>query len=978
MTRHPCLILLTRCLFLYLAVFSRTHAAEATGTVTGTISNTATGNLLEGARVELPQLGLSTLTDLTGRFVLSSIPAGTHDIVASYTGLDAIRSQVTIAPGERAVRNFDLTSGIYRMQEFTVAGEREGAAAAITAQRNAENVKNVVAMDSFGNLPNTSASEVAILLPGVAGNLNEAGLVSGFTIRGMQPGLNTVTMDGVLLTSRDDNMGRANQLHVYTSAMFDQLELTKGHTPDKGADSLGGTMNLKSRSPLSMKEKRRITYNFSGRLAPSFTQQTPLREAHRFHPLFNLGYQEVFSAFGEDRNLGVAVNLFYSEYATGWFLTTRDFQNTTSTPAFVFDYRTTDTFNPHMQRSLNTKIDYRLSATTKLTFNGIANDNNEKFRRRYETRAFTNQNVGTTGNAGILPGYTDRITQVRATPTSIIDVSVLGPNNVFVRMRNADFGVEQEFGRLKLDYKASYNQSHVNRGSGKGGELTNRITNVGWILDRTESDLYPRFIQTEGADITNPDNYRPNGFLLNSNRENDREVTEFHANARYELPTRFSAFLKAGAMHRENAAENQDRSRRWTYLGTGALPANPSLLMFDTVKTGRQIPQWQASDFISTREPANPQLWREDVYFHESSKFTGTAGVTEKITAGYVMTQGRIGRTGFLAGVRTEQTETESWGWVRVRNPSSVPQQTADPGGSAQRDYAGTRRDLEGKYTKSFPSVHLNHDLTPNLKARLSWSTSFGRPPLSNLLPNETVSEANQTLTVNNQSLLPQTAQNWDATLEYYFEPAGSFSAGWFHKSIDDFIVTGTEAGIIGTGTDNGYNGEYGGFRRLTSANAGTAVVQGWEFSYQQQFTFLPGILKSLTASANYTVIDTHGDFGSGVARSTNQVPGFIPRTGNLSLGWRYRNISTRVAVNYTGEYITNFSAASAGRNLYRFKRTITNVGVAYHLRSSLNLTLDVSNLFNEPESFYRGIPDQMQRTNLAGTTITMGVNGRF
>jgi hypothetical protein len=42
--------------------------------------------------------------------------------------------------------------------------------------------------------------------------------------------------------------------------MFDQLELIKGHTPDKGADSLGGTINLKSRSPLSMREKRRVTY----------------------------------------------------------------------------------------------------------------------------------------------------------------------------------------------------------------------------------------------------------------------------------------------------------------------------------------------------------------------------------------------------------------------------------------------------------------------------------------------------------------------------------------------------------------------------------------------------------------------------------------------------------------------------------------------------------------------------------------------
>jgi len=40
-------------------------------------------------------------------------------------------------------------------------------------------------------------------------------------------------------------------------------------------------------------------------------------------------------------------------------------------------------------------------------------------------------------------------------------------------------------------------------------------------------------------------------------------------------------------------------------------------------------------------------------------------------------------------------------------------------------------------------------------------------------------------------SLLPQTAENWDATLDYYFEPVGNFSIGWFRKQIKDYIVGG-------------------------------------------------------------------------------------------------------------------------------------------------------------------------------------------
>jgi iron complex outermembrane recepter protein len=246
------------------------------------------------------------------------------------------------------------------------------------------------------------------------------------------------------------------------------------------------------------------------------------------------------------------------------------------------------------------------------------------------------------------------------------------------------------------------------------------------------------------------------------------------------------------------------------------------------------------------------------------------------------------------------------------------------------------------------------------------------------LLPNETPNETNQTLTINNPSLLPQTATNWDASLEYYFEPVGNLSVSWFHKEIKDYIVSGIEGGLIGAGNDNGFNGEYEGFRMLTQANAGTAVVQGWEFSYQQQFTFLPGLLKGLSASANYTLLETRGDFGGAAKRSTNEVPGFIPRTANFGLAWRYGRISTRVAVNYVGEHIRNFTAANSPRNLFRMKRTIVNAGVAYHFSPWLNLTADVSNLFNEPEAFYRGYPHRMQATNIPGTTITMGVNGRF
>ncbi|MBI5767261.1 MAG: TonB-dependent receptor [Verrucomicrobia bacterium] len=946
------------------------------GTVAGTVSSLATGNLLEGARVEVPKLGRTALTDNTGHFLLADLPAGEHELVVSYTGLDAARKTVRVEATGAVAASFDLSSGIYKLEAFTVAGTREGSALAITAQRNADNVKNVVAMDSFGNLPNMSAGELAIRLPGVAGNLDDEGNVTGLTVRGMGPTLNRVTVDGGLITNVG-GLNRQFQTHSLTGAMFEQLEVIKGHTPDKGADSLGGTINLKTRSPLSMKEKRRTTYSVSGRWAPSFTQQIPLRRDHPSHPLFNLAHQEVFDVLGGQHNLGVSLNMFYSENVAGYFRTIRDFENTTAQPAYLWDYRTQDAFNNRKQGSLNLKADYRFSPTTKFSLNTIYNDAFEPFNRLYETRAFTNQTAPNTTTSGVIPGYTNRLTNVRPVAASVIDVTET-MFSFFNRTRQVDFGGEHNLSRLQVDYNANYSQTHNNLGVGNGGTLTNRIAGIGWMLDRTQSDLYPRFLQTAGSDITNPANYRPNGQLTTRNNDRDVEIRNVRGNVKYNLPTEVPVALKAGFDWREQKVREVSRARRWNYLGTTALPADPSIVTWASRKSGWNIPQWESAAFIKDETPVTPARWGEDRYYREQQRYTGTRQVTETVAAGYAMAQGKVSRLGWIAGVRSEKTEDASWGWVRAHSGSTTAQQTADPVGSAQRDYANTKRVIDGSYTKSFPSAHLTYDVTPSVKGRLSWSTSFGRPAMANLVPGETFNDTARTLTVSNPSLRPQTSTNWDATLDYYFEPVGNLSVGWFRKQIKDYIVSGVNAGTVATGAANGYDGEYGGYTLLTTSNAGTAFVQGWELSYQQRLTFLPNLLKTLTLAANYTKLDTHGDFGGATQLTGGQVANFIPRTGNVDLSWSYRGFTSRVRVNYTGDYIAAYTATSIGRNQYRFARTITDLSFAYQVRPSLTLMLDVANLFNEPTAFYRGIADQMERTIINGTTITVGLQGRF
>ena len=91
---------------------------------------------------------------------------------------------------------------------------------------------------------------------------------------------------------------------------------------------------------------------------------------------------------------------------------------------------------------------------------------------------------------------------------------------------------------------------------------------VGWILDRTESDLYPRFLPNGGPDFTNPANYRPapNG-LQNANNKQIHEVKEGRVDLRYDLPIQAPVFAKAGLHWREQHVGLRKRE------GMDALPA---------------------------------------------------------------------------------------------------------------------------------------------------------------------------------------------------------------------------------------------------------------------------------------------------------------------------------------------------------------------------------------------------------------------
>lgn len=967
-----------RALALAFCLSGSAFAAEP-GSIIGTVSNTASKTLLNEARVAIPSLRVMTLTDGEGRFSFQNITPGTYELEVTYIGLDTALVKVEILPGEVKTLEVGLTSDVYMLEQFVVSGEREGNAASITRQQNAPNVKNVIALDAYGNMPNDSVGELLTRLPGIAGRAEDSGEVTGAVIRGAAPGLNTVSIDGNLQSSIG-GLGREFRTNMLSGALFDEIEVIKAPTPDMPADSLGGAVNMKTKSALSMKEKRRFNYRAAIRTAPSFYDHTPRRRDHANQPLLSFGYQEIFDIFGGDRNLGVTFNAFYSENVYANDQVIEDYEYKTDSPAYVWDYRTADLFNNRKQASWNLRTDIKLSRTTQIYIGGIYNDAFEPFQANYTMRAYTGRAA-----ANFKPGYTDAFTEVVGNSASTVQLNstMYGFN---ARERQINGGATHNLGRLKVDYDVYYNHSNSNLTNGRrgsvsgGGIFTMDVKNAGWSIDKSGSLAFPEFEQTTGPSIYDGANYSNGQIVIRDSKRNTR-VYGAKINALYSLPFKIQSTIKGGAFFRNQMAEEIKNERTWKYTGPATSLArlvDPGIVTRDSLRTGKSFPFIDSTAVVKDiRE--NPTFWQENgTYDTMVGDLVGTRGAEEEVAAGYLQWQTRFHKFNLLAGIRYEHTSVYARGYVGLPNSerTTVNQREADPVGSAIQD--APYQSTTGSYGNFFPGIHAIYYVTPNLQARLSWSNSVGRPTFTQLLPSYTVNTTSETVTLNNPSLKPQHAENWDIAIEYYFEPVGQLSVGLFRKDITDYIVT-SRGGVIENGSYQGlYVGrEYDGWAVNTYFNGSYAVVEGIEFNYQQQLTMLPGFLRGFGVFANYTRLRTRGEYGEEGARSTKEVANFYPEMANAGLTYKYHKFSASASVNYTGEYLATYST-DLSRLRYRNIRRLVNFNAGYTISKGLTLSLDIQNAFNEPNQYYRYLPERNERITMAGTSMVLGISGKF
>src|SRR6202048_2350022 len=251
-TIHRLVLLMVPLCIVALLVFPdvcRAISSSANPDERGTVSGRVAGPDrvgLQGARLEVQPIGLMAVTDEQGQYSIPDVPAGNYTLSVSYIGFAPFSAPVSVNPG--GVVHLDVELKIEEVnQQVVVRGERErGEIEALNRERTADTIIQVLPADVILSLPNTNVADALGRLPGISLERDE-GEGKYIQIRGTEPRLNNVTINGVHITSPESDV-RTIKLDVIPADLVESLEVSKTLSANQDGDAIGGSVNLVTRT----------------------------------------------------------------------------------------------------------------------------------------------------------------------------------------------------------------------------------------------------------------------------------------------------------------------------------------------------------------------------------------------------------------------------------------------------------------------------------------------------------------------------------------------------------------------------------------------------------------------------------------------------------------------------------------------------------------------------------------------------------
>ena len=211
------------------------------GVVTGKVIDSGSGDFLPGANVFLEGTNYGASSDRAGNYTINGVPEGDYTLRVSYVGYSEYTNSISVG-SDPVTENVQLNVSYVAMEAVNVNGLAQGQSKALSQQRSAGNIKNVVSSEMIEQFPDQNVADAIQRMPAVALETDH-GEGRYVQIRGAEAQLNTTTLNGIRIPSPEDTERKVS-LDVIPSFLLGSIELSKAITPDMDGDAIGGSVNL--------------------------------------------------------------------------------------------------------------------------------------------------------------------------------------------------------------------------------------------------------------------------------------------------------------------------------------------------------------------------------------------------------------------------------------------------------------------------------------------------------------------------------------------------------------------------------------------------------------------------------------------------------------------------------------------------------------------------------------------------------------
>jgi iron complex outermembrane receptor protein len=1036
----------------FLSAFAVSLAAQTatSGTITGRVHDNTALRSLERARITVEGTRREVFTDAFGEYRLRDLPAGPVTLRVFYTGLEPQTATVNVAAGQTVQRDFALDpagllkppgstpESVVKLDQFVVSSARDtnAAAIAINEQRFSPNAKNVVSTDALGIVGENNIGEFVKFLPGVEVVTDQMNAVA-IQLRGMPQVYTGISIDGEPMNvAATSGPSRATSLQTISLVNATRIEVYKVPTPDMPASSLGGSINLVSRTAF---EKSKPEFQFRGFMNKNSHYPTYAKawsndgesSSKRFFwgPGFDFTYTVPLS-----KNFGFSINAVKFDQ----FNAVQQIRRTFSTATLATNPLRATVDNPYLQTgnyllfpiterryNLGMRLDWKLSPTDRLSFIHSGS---------YFTQdipAFTfNLNTGTNPVAWG-PDFT------HGRP---------GAGRVFVANNARHFSVRNNLFRLNYSHLGSLWDFAANLSYGFSAKFFRELSYEqlanasGEIAGGTvEFDGYDTYtpgritVRNAAGAVVDPFDLRNynlfvNGSIQTRDSEADSKSARVDATRKF-FSDSFTFSAKAGLSVKEEYAAYRMAQFFPAYFGPDSRAASGDesisrspIDLTNYAMQGFSFPRgMRTPTFPSTRRAYElfqqyPQYFdtnvnrRADLQLDLTSPFD----VTERIDAAYLMGDLSLlqNRLRIVAGVRYERTTDDGRGVLQDNNakyqrdaagqllldaqrrPILIPSVATDLIGQDALVFKRLGARMQKEYGGYYPSLNASYNVTENMIARLGLARTIGRPEFTNLVGAANVTQidfdpssnlagsALGTIVTKNPALKPWTADSLDLRLEYYTRSGGDISIGFFRKQIKNFFANAIFLATPEFLESINLSQEYVDYQVTAPFNSAALVhVNGWEMGFNQPLGPLTRIefARYFRTFANATFIRPMGP-------SEADFRGFSPK--NINWGFMFN----RRQVSFVGKWyligkkrLAPTAAAVFGAPGWNYQREKLrfDASLDYALTKRYSLYITGRNIFNDRDQQEAYAPGSPRYVKFAfegeyGVTYQFGIKGTF